>query len=143
MLDKLPLLRIFIGTLGGTITQVGVFMSLVYYRTLKLPTLDYSACQQFTESMQARCISKIGYGFITDNHWTAILFFTLTVAATLLGCITGKKRQALVVSTITGLICAAFLLNIVESGGRLIAIATLFGYVLGGLIIQRRYKFKE
>jgi len=138
MLDKLPVLRIITASLGGIIILSGIFFSLVYHRTQQLPKLDFSPCQGLTESLQAGCVTKISYAFMTDNHWTAIIFCTLTLTATLLGYVVARKQNALVVSVFTGLICSISILNIVDSGGRLIAVSILFGYTLGGLITHHK-----
>ncbi len=138
MLDKLPILRIITASLGGIIILSGIFFSLVYHRTQQLPKLDFSPCQRLTASPQADCVAEISYAFMTDSHWTAIIFCTLALTATLLGYMVARKQDALVISVFTGLICSISILNMVDSGGRLIAISILFGYALGGLMVHHK-----
>ncbi len=140
MLGKLPLLRIFLATIVGVTVMAGLFFGLLYYRMRQLYNVDFSSCQGLLEPMLSNCISQITYGFVTNTYWTAITFCILITAAIFLGFFTGKKSHALVVSPLVGFICGILLLNAVSSGGRIIAIATIFGFSLGGLIVHRIQK---
>ncbi|MCP3671726.1 MAG: hypothetical protein GY814_15110 [Gammaproteobacteria bacterium] len=115
-----------------------LFVGLMIYRANQLQQINLSPCQDLLEPMLSNCLQNITYNFITDNHWTAIMFCVLVLVATLLGYITSKYSHAPLISPIVGLVCGVLLLNIVEPGGRLVAIACFFGYSLGGLITHRK-----
>lgn len=138
MLDKLPFVRILSAALLGSFILGGTFVALLYYRIGQLGNVDYSSCQQLLEPELSNCYAQITYNFITNGQWTAIIAFCLILIATLIGFITGRNTQPLLVSPLAGLACGVVLLNIVEPGGRLVGLVTFLGYALGGLIAHRQ-----
>ncbi|AKH20727.1 hypothetical protein [Sedimenticola thiotaurini] len=143
MLDKLPFIRILSAAILGSFILGGIFVALLYYRIGQLSNANYTPCQNLPEAELPDCYAQITYDFITNGQWTSLIAVALILVATLIGFITGRNSRALVVSPLTGLICGVVLLNIVEPGGRLVALVTFLGFSLGGLIAHRQARLQN